>query len=104
LEGTTRIELNVTDSTNNVSSDSVADQSTLIRDALDLLGHTIPNTGPSYAKTAYFPAGTYYISSNLLYRIQGSDYTDVTLRGDGPGATILKGTCLPPIWASALPL
>jgi hypothetical protein len=59
-----RIELNVTDANGQVDPDSFADQANAIEQALLLLNTSA--TGTLYSKTAYFPAGTYYISSNLL--------------------------------------
>src|ERR1043165_8830796 len=89
-----RIELNVTDAVATVDSDSLDDQTAKIVTALDLLGQTDMMSGTHYAKTAYFPAGTYYISANIVNRALASmtlsGVTDITLRGDGPGATILK--------------
>jgi hypothetical protein len=82
--------LNVTDSDFGVSSLSQLDQTLSIVAALGYLGKAHPS-GILYSKTAYFPSGTYYISATLLdLMLANNDVIDITLRGDGPSATVLK--------------
>lgn len=81
-----RSEVNLTDSTLGGASalvpDSPDDQSENFRIMLGLLGN-----GTNGA-TGVLPRGTYYVKKNVLARTDPNKNA-ITLRGDGPGATII---------------
>jgi hypothetical protein len=85
-------ELNVTDPVYGlVDPTSLADQSTKIQNAFKRLGK--PASGANFGKTIYFPAGTYFFSKQLLNLNLAPNpdvVPNITIRGDGPGRTILK--------------
>lgn len=90
-------ELNVTEiGYGNVEQNSIADQSNDIIEAFKSLGNPVGIGDPKkyFSKTIYFPAGTYYFSENLLNLVLGAGSPvvteGITIRGDGPGRTILK--------------
>ena len=92
-------ELNVTEPTfGEVDPDSSADQSDAIKETFERVGREVtigddPPITRRFSKTIYFPAGTYLFSEQLLdLVVDDSDpvVPNITIRGDGPGRTILK--------------
>lgn len=89
-------ELNATEPDfGDVNQNSTDDQGFEIQEAFKRVGKSVTIDGETryFSKTIYFPAGTYLFSEQLLDLNLDPNpdvVPNITIRGDGPGRTILK--------------